>query len=231
MIKRIQGDERYFTNIGWLKTYWLFSFSDYYDPRNISHGGLRVFNDDIIQPQNGFPDHPHNNYEIITIILDGELTHWDSAGNKGVIRAGDVQRMTAGSGVFHSEFNYGIAPVHLYQIWIRPKEDDLPPSYEQRHFDLYEKNKLTRLASPEGKGCLLINSNSFLYSGCYEQDQKLIYTSEPERKVFIYMTSGEIRLNNECIKRNDQARIEGESSLQVNICESSKFIIIDVPAF
>ena len=116
MIHVIRADERHFTDFGWLKTYWLFSFSEYYDPTNIQFGALRVFNDDVVAPHTGFGTHPHEDMEIITIVLDGEVTHEDSLGTKAVIRAGDVQRMSAGTGIQHSEFNLGEAPVHFYQI-------------------------------------------------------------------------------------------------------------------
>lgn len=231
MIRRIPSDNRHFTDAGWLKTYWLFSFSDYYDSKNISHGALRVFNDDIVEPQNGFPDHPHSNYEIITIIHNGELTHWDSAGNRGVIKSGDVQRMSAGAGVFHSEFNYGKEPVHLYQIWIRPQEEDLKPSYEQRHFNFDEKNHLVKLVSPDGKDCVLIHSDASIYYGFFAADQRFTFNTKSDRKVFIYLTEGEVWINNEQLKKNDQARIENESNLDIRTLAQSKFILIDVPPF
>lgn len=129
MIKIIPKGKRHFSDFGWLKTYWLFSFSDYFDPDNTRFGALRVFNDDIVAPGTGFPTHPHREMEIITIVLEGEITHKDSMGNKMVIRAGDVQRMSAGTGIIHSEFNLGDEPVHFYQIWIYPDEAELQPGY------------------------------------------------------------------------------------------------------
>jgi redox-sensitive bicupin YhaK (pirin superfamily) len=229
MIRRIPAESRHFTDVGWLKTYWLFSFSDYYDPTNVSHGALRVFNDDTVLPQGGFPDHPHISYQIVTIVLQGELTHWDDAGNRGIIKAGDVQRMSAGSGIFHSEFNYGIEPVHLYQIWIAPEFEDVNPSYEQRHFNFKEKNKLTLLVAYKGNGCLSMNSDSSIYYGTFEQDQEISYTPNLGRKLFIYLTSGEITINNEHFKKNDQARIEGEMNLQIHSVTDTEFVLIDIP--
>ena len=122
MIEIVKAGARHLSDFGWLKTYWLFSFSDYYDPRNIQFGALRVFNDDVVQPGTGFPTHPHEEMEIVTIVLDGEMTHQDSMGNKTVIRTGDVQRMSAGTGLTHSEYNLADRPVHFYQIWIFPDE-------------------------------------------------------------------------------------------------------------
>ena len=125
MIKTIRADERHFSDYGWLKTYWLFSFDTYHDPANLNHGALRVFNDDVVKPGTGFPTHSHREMEIITTVLSGEVTHEDSLGNRAVIRPGDVQRMTAGTGIAHSEYNRGSGPVHFYQIWIFPDERGL----------------------------------------------------------------------------------------------------------
>jgi redox-sensitive bicupin YhaK (pirin superfamily) len=230
MIKRIPAESRHFTDAGWLKTYWLFSFSDYYDPENIAHGTLRVFNDDNVESQSGFPDHPHRNYEIVTIVLEGELTHWDSSGNRGVIKSGDVQRMSAGSGVYHSEMNIGENPVHLYQIWVEPNEENVLPSYEQKHFNLDEKNHLMKLVSSDGKDCIKINSDSSFYFGTFESDRQIRYESNPKRKVFIYIRQGEMRINNELFKSNDQARIENQSIIVIQTIKESGFVLIDVPA-
>mgnify|MGYP001812022466 FL=1 len=124
----IPANQRHFTNMGWLQTYWLFSFSNYYDPANMGHGKLRVFNDDVVRPKTGFPTHPHEEMEIITIVLKGEISHKDSMGNGGVIRAGEVQRMSAGTGLTHSEYNEADLDLHFFQIWILPDESGLPPS-------------------------------------------------------------------------------------------------------
>ena len=138
MIEIIKADRRHFSDFGWLKTYWLFSFSGYFDPQNIQFGALRVFNDDVVDPGTGFPTHPHEEMEIVTIVLEGEMTHADSMGNKAKIEAGDVQRMSAGAGLAHSEFNLAEKPVHFYQIWMFPDKAGLTPSYDQRHYDTQE---------------------------------------------------------------------------------------------
>src|SRR5210317_1297551 len=151
MIEIIKADERHFSDFGWLKTYWLFSFSNYFDPHNIQFGALRVFNDDVVEPGTGFPTHPHEEMEIITIVLDGEMTHEDSMGNKAVIRAGDVQRMSAGTGLTHSEFNLAEQPVHFYQVWLLPDKKNLEPSYDQKSFTFNEwQNTLLPIASGQG---------------------------------------------------------------------------------
>ena len=151
MIKIIDSDRRHFSDFGWLKTYWLFSFSSYYDPENIQFGALLVLNYDVVDPGTGFPTHPHEEMEIITVVLEGEITHEDSMGNKSVIRRGDVQRMSAGTGLTHSEFNLANEPVHFYQIWILPGEGGLSPSYDQKRFDPASwKNALYPVASGQG---------------------------------------------------------------------------------
>ena len=147
-VEIIKADNRHFSDFGWLKTYWLFSFSSYFDPHNIQFGALRVFNDDIVQPGMGFPTHPHEEMEIVTIVLDGEMTHEDSMGNRTVIRAGDVQRMSAGTGLTHSEFNLARKPVHFHQIWIFPDTAGLRPSYDQKTFaPQARRNRLCPVAS------------------------------------------------------------------------------------
>ena len=128
MIQTVSAEQRHFSDFDWLKTYWLFSFSDYYDPANIQFGALRVYNDDVVAPGTGFPTHPHREMEIITLVLDGEMTHADSMGNRTVIGPGDVQRMSAGTGLTHSEFNLAAAPVHFHQIWIYPDQRGLAPT-------------------------------------------------------------------------------------------------------
>src|SRR5512139_2308538 len=151
MIQIIPADKRHFSDFGWLKTYWLFSFSNYYDPSNIQFGALRVFNDDVVAPGAGFPTHPHEEMEIVTIPLQGEMTHEDSMGNKGVIKANDVQRMSAGTGLTHSEFNLADKPVHFYQIWIFPDSKGLNPTYDQRSFSpVTFRNRLVPVASGQG---------------------------------------------------------------------------------
>jgi redox-sensitive bicupin YhaK (pirin superfamily) len=148
MIQVIRASERHFTDYNWLQTYWLFSFADYYDPDNIQFGALRVVNDDVVQPHKGFGTHPHEEMEIITIVLEGEVTHADSLGTKAVIRAGDVQRMSAGTGIRHSEFNLGDVPAHFYQIWLYPDTRGVEPGYGQQSFAAADRtNRLLPVAS------------------------------------------------------------------------------------
>ncbi len=227
MILKKSAKDRHLEKAGWLESYWLFSFSEYYDPENINHGALRVFNDDIIQPHHGFSDHPHQNYEIITIVREGELTHRDSAGNSGTLRPGDVQRMSAGTGIVHSEFNHGNDPIHLYQIWIRPEREGLAPSYMQRHFDLDAGNRLSLLVSPEGRDSLSVHSDAMLFHGSFDAGSEFAYSAETDRKIFLYLTDGEAGINGIRLNAGDQARVEGESRLLIRAFESSRFVLID----
>ena len=231
MIHIIRAKERHYSETDWLKTYWLFSFDDYYDPGNDGWGDLRVFNDDIIAPHSGFPMHPHKDYEIVTIILDGEITHADSAGHKGVTKAGEVQRMTAGSGVRHSEFNESDKPLHLYQIWIRPDRKGHTPSYEQKSFiKTSRKNKLLPVASGQGKDdAISFNTDSTIFISEISEGKTVQHKTDPSRKVLIYVTDGIIRIKNETLHPKDQARIEDEAEIDIAATKSADIILIDVP--
>jgi redox-sensitive bicupin YhaK (pirin superfamily) len=228
----IKADKRHFSDFGWLKTYWLFSFSDYFDPQNIQFGALRVFNDDVVQPGTGFPTHPHEEMEIITIVLDGEMTHQDSMGNKAVIRAGDVQRMSAGTGLTHSEFNLAEAPVHFYQIWIFPDQGGLKPSYDQRNFDAESwHNALLPVASGQGlESTVKFHTAATIYRCDLDQGKEVTHTPTAGRRIFVYVTKGELEANGTMISEKDQARIDIDEPLTLKAKESAEFILIDVPS-
>jgi quercetin 2,3-dioxygenase len=232
MIKTIRADERYFSDYGWLKTYWLFSFSDYHDPNNIQFGALRVFNDDVIEQHTGFPTHPHREMEIITIVLSGEITHEDSIGNKTIIKAGDVQRMSAGTGIAHSEFNRADTPVHLYQIWIHPDTHGLKPSYDQKGFSPEEwKNRLLAVASGQGlTDTVTFHTDATVYRSDLDAGETLKYDIDPSRKVFVYVTSGDLRINDERLATKDQARIDTAGPLELEAYDNTSLLLIDVPA-
>ena len=187
MIQIIPANKRHFSDFGWLKTYWLFSFSNYYDPLNIQFGALRVFNDDVVEPRTGFPTHPHEEMEIVTIALSGEITHKDSMGNKNVIKAGDVQRMSAGTGLTHSEFNLAKEPVHFYQIWIYPDLAGLKPSYDQKSFSPDSwKNRLLPVASGQGlHGAVTFHTYATIYRSDLEARQKIDFKVTESRRIFI----------------------------------------------
>jgi len=232
MIEIIRADKRHFSDYQWLKTYWLFSFSDYFDPHNIQFGALRVFNDDVVEPGTGFPTHPHNEMEIITIVLEGEMTHQDDMGNRTVIKAGDVQRMSAGTGITHSEFNLAQAPVHFYQIWIFPDKSELKPTYDQKKFtaDAW-KNRLLPVASGQNiKGAVTFHTDATIYRCSLGVENEVTHMATSGRRIFIYQTEGQISANSETLKAKDQARIDIEEPLVIKAKQPSDFILIDVPS-
>lgn len=228
----IKANKRHVSDFGWLKTYWLFSFSDYFDPHNIQFGALRVFNDDVVQPGTGFPTHPHEEMEIITIVLDGEITHEDSMGNKTVIKAGDVQRMSAGTGLTHSEFNLTDAPVHFYQIWIFPDQRGLEPSYDQKIFPADSwRNKLFPVASGQDiEGTVSFHTAATIYRCSLEAGKEVAHSATAGRRIFVYVTKGQIDANGTTVSEKDQARIDIDQPLQLSAKEPSEFILIDVPS-
>jgi hypothetical protein len=232
MIQSIPADKRHFSDFGWLKTYWLFSFSNYYDPSNIQFGALRVFNDDVVEPKTGFPTHPHEEMEIVTIVLSGEITHKDSMGNKNVIRAGDVQRMSAGTGLTHSEFNLAREPVHFYQIWIHPDLAGLKPSYDQRSFPPGAwKNRLLPVASGQGlHGAVTFHTYATIYRSDLEAGQKIDFNVNESRRIFVYVTSGSLGVNDMKLEAEDQARIDLEKDLELRANKDCSFVLIDVPS-
>jgi len=230
-INIIPADRRHFTDMGWLQTYWLFSFSNYYDPTNVGHGKLRVFNDDVVKPGTGFATHPHQEMEIVTIVLKGEISHKDSMGNGGVIRAGEVQRMSAGTGLTHSEYNEADQDLHFYQIWILPDQGGLVPSYEQKRYSETEfENRLFPLASGQGhEGAVSFHTAAAIYRSKLEAGRQLEHQTDADRKLFIYLTSGALQVNGEPLKARDQARLEGIDSLVLDADQDSDFMLIDVP--
>ena len=232
MIDIIKADQRHFSDFGWLKTFWLFSFSDHFDPHNIQFGALRVFNDDVVEPGKGFPTHPHNEMEIITIVLDGEMTHEDSMGNKAVIKCGDVQRMSAGTGLTHSEFNLADKPVHFYQIWIFPDQSDLKPSYDQRTFtpDRWHNQFLPVASGQNLPNTVTFHTDATIYRAALDTGKKLSFEKTAGRRIFIYLTSGQLEVNGTMLNSKDQARIDADEPLAIKAKKDSAFILIDVPS-
>ncbi len=231
-VRIIKASERHFADRGWLKTYWLFSFSDYYDPDNIQFGALRVFNDDVVEPGTGFPTHPHREMEIITIVLSGEITHRDSMGNVAVIKPGDVQRMSAGVGLTHSEFNLADEPVHFYQIWIFPDQSHLPPSYDQRHFEPAAwENRLLPVASGQGfQNVVTFSTDATIYRADLDAGRGVDFDTDGSRRVFAYVTSGALSINGTRIDASDQARIDSDAPLRLEAHERTQLVLIDVPS-
>ena len=232
MIEIIPSDQRHFTDFKWLQTYWLFSFSNYFDPHNIQFGALRVFNDDVVSPGAGFPTHPHEEMEIITIVLEGEMTHEDSMGNKTVIKTGDVQRMSAGTGLTHSEFNLNDSPVHFYQIWLFPDVKGLTPTYDQKSFAAREwSNRLLPVASGQGmRGTVSFHTDATIYRCALDRAAKVRHGTTTGRRIFVYMTKGQMTINGYSLDTNDQARIDIEEPIDFTAGKDSEFILIDVPS-
>ena len=232
MIKRIPASDRHFQDFGWLKTYWLFSFDTYYDPENKQFASLRVFNDDIVSAAKGFDMHRHKEMEIVSIILSGAITHEDSLGNGERIKAGEVQVMSAGTGIRHSEYNLESEDLHLYQIWFMPNKRELKPSYQQKDYSKHEKaNRLLAAASGGAiDGALYINSNATLYLGHLEPGKQLEhdFDSDIKKKYFIYVSSGNLKVNDRELSPGDQARIEHEASLDISAAETSEFVLTEM---
>jgi redox-sensitive bicupin YhaK (pirin superfamily) len=231
MIKIRKSGERGHANLGWLDTYHTFSFADYYDPRHMGFRTLRVINDDRIAGGGGFGTHPHRDMEIITYVLSGELEHRDSMGNGAVMKPGEVQTMTAGSGVQHSEFNHSqTEPLHLLQIWIVPDQKSLPPGYAQKSFvEELKPGRLVPVASKTGHdGSLRINQDVDLLIGKFDASDKGIYALKPNRHAWLQVATGSIDLNGHELKSGDGAAISGEPSLSVTGKEPSQVLLFDL---
>jgi redox-sensitive bicupin YhaK (pirin superfamily) len=232
MIKVIKSDERFHAEMGWLNTYWHFSFSDYYDPENMNWSKLRVFNDDIIAGGGGFGLHPHRDMEIITYVLDGELAHQDSVGNRGVIRAGEVQVMSAGRGIRHGEMNASpTKPVHLLQIWIEPRTLGGTPRWEQKQFTPQQRARklLPVVSSGNVPGTLSIDQDAAIYVSALKAGEKLTHESPANRHAYLFVTSGAVSVNNETLSAGDQARIADETKLNLEAQSDAELILLDLP--
>lgn len=231
MIKIIPAQKRYFTDMDWLKTYWLFSFSNYYDADNLGHGSLRVFNDDIVQPHTGFGTHPHEEMEIISLVLEGEMEHRDTMGNQTKIRKNDVQRMTAGTGLQHSEQNSSDKPVQFFQIWIKPDKANLVPSYDQKAFTAKQwHNKLKLLASSKkGDDWVLLNTDASIYRAHLLDSDSISYETESDRNLFLYVIAGGGQVNGLRLDSRDQARITATPQLTIETDGAIDCLLIDIP--
>lgn len=231
MIALRPAAERGAVNLGWLDSKHTFSFGDYHDDRHMGFASLRVINEDWIEPGQGFGTHPHRNMEIITYIIEGALQHKDSMGNGAVMRRGDVQHMTAGSGVMHSEFNHSNDElVHLLQIWIRPGERELTPGYEEKTFtDADKKNQLRLLASPDGReDSLVINQEVNLYASILDQGSVIMHNFDEGRSGWIQIVDGEVEVDGENLKTGDGAAIEQTPSLEIKAKTGAEFLLFDM---
>jgi redox-sensitive bicupin YhaK (pirin superfamily) len=218
MITRRPSNERGHANHGWLDTFHTFSFADYHDPAHMGFRALRVINEDRVQAGRGFPTHPHADMEILTFVLAGALTHADSMGTGSTIRPGDVQRMSAGTGVTHSEFNASRTdPVHLLQIWILPEQRGLRPEYEQKAFPEAERRgRLRLIASQDGAdGAVTLHQDVRLYATVLDSGQQVTQALAPGRFAWVQVARGAVALNGSALAAGDGAAIQGESQLEI----------------
>lgn len=231
MITIRRAEERGHFDFGWLNTCHTFSFGDYYDPKHARFRALRVINEDVVQPGHGFPTHGHRDMEIVTYILRGALEHRDSMGTGSIIRRGDAQRMSAGTGVMHSEANPSPdLPVHLLQIWIFPAEQDLKPEYEEKKFSDDEKrNRLRLIVSPGGSdGSVKIHSDAKIYASLLDEGQELLHTLENGRGAWLQVAAGSVKLNEVELKQGDGAAVNQESQLRIVAQESAEILLFDL---
>ena len=231
MITIRKSNQRGHFDHGWLNTYHTFSFDQYYDPRYMGFRSLRVINEDFVAPGHGFPMHGHRDMEIITYILEGALKHEDSMGNGSVIRPGDVQRMTAGTGVRHSERNASDRErVHLLQIWILPNAEELTPGYEQKAFSEEERRGQLRLmASNDGRDdSVRLNQDVSLFASILDADQELERVMDPARYAWIQIARGAISINGENAEQGDGVVVVGESTLRIKAREDAEVLLFDL---
>jgi redox-sensitive bicupin YhaK (pirin superfamily) len=231
MIKIRRSNKRGSANYGWLDTHYTFSFSDYYDPQFMGFRNLRVINEDFIEPAQGFPKHGHRDMEIITYMIDGELSHRDSMGNGETIRPNEVQRMTAGTGILHSEYSSPSDKTHLLQIWILPEKNGLTPSYEQKLFPREEKQGKLRLVASRGgdDGSVSINQDVNLFASILADEEKVTHELASGRHAWIQLISGSIDVNGQLLEAGDGAAISDESKLTIRSLEdNTEFLLFDL---
>ncbi len=232
MIKLRKSEERGHANHGWLDSYHSFSFSRYYDPEHMQYSVLRVINEDVVAPDMGFGMHPHTDMEIVTYMLSGQLRHMDNLGNGSVIRAGDVQRMTAGTGIVHSEFNASSTePAHLLQIWMLPERNGIEPGYEEKHFAAAEKlNQWRLIASRDAReGSLLIHQDVSLFAAVLEPGKTLAYELGRQRSAYLQVARGQVDLNGEILLAGDAAKLDKQQAIQLRAIENAEMLLFDLP--
>jgi len=234
MIKTIKANEHYKNEMDWLTSYHHFSFADYYNQEKMNFGPLRVFNDDTVKPGTGFGLHPHRDMEIITYLIEGELEHKDNQGNHGVIYPGEVQRMSAGSGIMHSEYNHSSEkPLRLLQMWVFANKKGLQPSWEQKKFSKEERvNKLVPVVTSEKAtvdNALRIHQDASFYLSSLTVGGQVEHKLNSGRKAYLFVIDGEIKLNGNIMQTRDAAMIEKESLLAIKADKASEIILIDLP--
>jgi redox-sensitive bicupin YhaK (pirin superfamily) len=232
MISVRRGSERGYADHGWLKSFHSFSFADYYDPEHMGFGPLRVINEDRVAPGMGFGTHGHRDMEIISYVLDGELAHKDSMGNGSVIRPGDVQRMSAGTGVRHSEFNHSSAQTtHFLQIWIEPAVRGIAPGYEEKRFEAVDKRgRLRLIASPDGAGgSVTIHQDARVHAGLFDGGESDTLQLAPGRRAYVHVARGTLRVGDQLLSAGDAAMITDAESVVLSDGEGAEVLAFDLP--
>ncbi|MBE9095532.1 pirin family protein [Tychonema sp. LEGE 07203] len=231
MITVRKSEARGHANRGWLDSYHTFSFADYYDPNYMNFRSLRVINEDVISPGKGFGTHGHSDMEIITYVLEGALEHKDSLGTGAVIKPGEVQRMSAGTGIQHSEFNYSQNdPVHLLQIWLVPDTNGLTPSYEQRDFSVEERRgKLRLVAARDARdGAVKVHQDVDLYAAVLDKDSQVSHALQPNRHAWLQVARGSVLVNGLTLENGDGAAVSGESELVIEAAADAEILLFDL---
>ena len=232
MIELRKSEQRGVARLGWLYSRHSFSFGEYYDPQHVRIGPLRVINEDQVQPGRGFGTHGHRDMEIISYVLSGELTHKDNMGNGSVIRPGDVQRMSAGTGITHSEFNPSSTElVHFLQIWIEPSQRGFTPSYEQLHIDSVAKQGVLRvIASPDGRdGSVHLHQDALIYASVLGSDDHIELTLQRNRRAYVHVARGAVNVNGMRLLGGDALKISEESQLIFDQAEDAELLLFDLP--
>ena len=224
-----RAGERGHANHGWLDSFHSFSFADYYDPRHMGFGPLRVINEDRVKPGSGFGTHGHRDMEIITYVLEGALAHEDSMGNGSTIVPGDVQRMSAGTGVRHSEYNHDASVTHFLQIWIEPKFTGLAPSYEQKHFPAAEKRgRLRLIASPDGAGgAVKVHQDARIYAGLFDGAERAAHALGEGRKAYLHVARGEVQVNGQALRAGDA--LKTDAPVEISGGRAAEVLLFDLP--
>lgn len=227
-----KNNSRGLTELDWLVSFHSFSFGNYFDQSKLGSGPLRVINEDLIAPKGGFPAHPHKNMEIITIVLDGELSHKDSAGHEETIKYGEIQKMSAGSGIFHSEFNNSSSErVRLLQIWIVPDKLNIEPSYEKISFLPSQfLNNLYQIAGQDKKRPVFLNQNVRLFFSEFEKDTKLEYDLSPGRQAYIHIIDGSVEIDNNSLGGGDAIETDDAGQIHFKFTGHARFLLFDLPA-
>ena len=232
MIQIRRADDRGYADHGWLRSYHSFSFADYFDPEHVEFGPLRVINEDRVVPGAGFSTHGHRDMEIISYVLEGALAHKDSTGTSSVIRPGDVQRMSAGRGVLHSEFNGSQSePVHFLQIWIQPNVRGIDPGYEQKHFtDADKRGRLRLVASPDGAdGSVRIHQDARVYAGRFDGAERAELALSAGRRAYVHVARGQVRVNGELLSTGDALKLTDVANVAITDGSGAEVLVFDLP--